>query len=67
MTKFKQKGNILPAAVDYWICENVPDVPITWESVVEALESKLVGEPGCATKIRAKYCSYETSKEKGLL
>ena len=53
--EFKQQGDILPAAVDYWLSGNVPDVPITWESVVEALESDYVGEPGCASKIRAKY------------
>ena len=65
--EFKQEGDILSAAVDYWLSGNVPDVPITWESVVEALESDYVGEPGCATKIRTKYCQHENSNEKGLI
>ena len=65
MMEFQQEGDLLSAAVDYWLSGSVPDVPVTWESVVEALESKFVGEPGCASTIRTKYCSYETSTEKG--
>ena len=63
MMEFKQQGDLLSAAVDYWLSGNVPDVPITWESIVEALESDYVGEPGCASKIRTKYC--EASSVKG--
>ncbi len=62
----KQEDNILLAVVDFWLCGNIPDAPITWRYVAEALESHCVGEAGCANKIKAKYCHCEDFKdEKG--
>ena len=66
MLVFKQDGNILSAAIDYWLCGNVPDadIPITWGSIVAALESKQVGEIGLAKVISTRYCcKQEKSKE----
>ncbi len=54
MMEFKRDGDILSAAVNYWLSGNLPDVPITWESLVTALESDYVGESGCAKKIKDK-------------
>ncbi len=66
MLVFKQNDDILSAAVNYWLCGNVSDVPVTWKSVAEALESDFVGEAGLANKIKTKYCHCEDSKdEKG--
>ena len=56
MLVFEKEGHLLLAAVDYWLCGNVPSVPITWESVVAALESEQVGELECAETIRKKHC-----------
>ena len=54
--QFKQDGNVLASSLNHWLCGNVPDVPVSWRSVVVALESKQVGERGCAKKIQATYC-----------
>ena len=59
MVQFKQEGDILSAAVDYWLSRNISDVPITWESLVEILKSDYVGEVGCAKKIMGKYCQHD--------
>lgn len=56
LVELKQQGDLLAGALDYWLSGNVPDVPITWESVVDALESPYVDETGCANKIKTKYC-----------
>ena len=65
LMELKQDGNLLSAALDFWLSGNVPDVPVTWASIVEALESDFVNETGCANRIRAKYCS--CGNEKGIL
>ena len=56
MLEFKQEGDILSAAIDYWLSGNVADVPISWQSIVEVLESDYVGEAGRAQKIKDKCC-----------
>lgn len=56
MLQFKQEGDLLSAAVDYWLCGNIKEVPIAWRSVVEALLSNYVGEAARADAICAKYC-----------
>ena len=68
MVKFKQEGDVLSSAVDYWLCGNVKDVPVTWAFLAEALDSDYVGASGCAKKIREKYIiQHEESKhEQGL-
>lgn len=59
-----QEGNILAPTLDYWLSGNT-DVPITWESVVRALESNYVKEGGCANKIKVKYCQNQEPKDEG--
>ena len=69
MLTFKQEGDILSSAVDYWLSGNIPDAPITWGYLAEALESSFVEETGCAQNIKKKYIinQCEDSKnEKGL-
>ena len=67
LLKFKQEGDILSSAVDYWLSGNIPDAPITWGYLAEALESPYVEETGCAQNIKKKYINQcEDSKtEKG--
>ena len=62
MKEFKQEGNLLSSSVDYWLNGNVPDVPVTWKSIVTALETDFVGELGCALKISTKYCRCQEPK-----
>ncbi len=55
---FEKEGGPLAATIDYWLKGNAGDaVPRSWESVVAALRSPLVGESGLANKIEEKYCS----------
>ncbi len=64
---FKQDGgDLLSAEIDYWLRGNIPDVPVSWNAIVAALESEYVGEPACAKEIRTKYCQ-ESKHEKGLI
>ena len=66
LMELKQDGNLLVGALDFWLSGNVPDVPVTWASIVVALKSEFVNETGCASTIRAKYCPCENSEdEKG--
>ena len=62
LMKLKLEEDLLAAALDYWLNGNVPDIPITWTSIVRALESNYVNETGCAMRIRATYC-HCTSKD----
>ena len=56
LKEFKEEGNFLSGALDFWLSGNVPDVPLTWNSIVAALESESINEGGCAKKILKKYC-----------
>ena len=58
MKMFMKEEYCLSAAVDYWLRGNT-EVIVCWESVVAALESKQVGEPGPAGVLRAKYCGQQ--------
>ena len=49
----------LITSLDYWLKGNT-DIPITWESVVEALESPCVEELGLAKELKEKYCMETT-------
>ena len=57
LKKFKEE-DVLPEAVDYWLKGNAKDkgVPISWHSVVRALDNAQVDEAGLAEKICKKYC-----------
>ena len=67
LMEFEKSNRLLPTAVDYWLSGNVPDVPITWASVVAALKSEQVGETGRAMIISTKYCCQhnEPNDDKG--
>ena len=64
MLEFKKEDDLLSLAIDYWLSENVPEVPITWKFLIKALESAHVGESGLARALATKYCSQqEESKD----
>ena len=51
---FEKENSPLSSVVGYWLGANAVDVPVTWGSVVEALND--VGEIGLANTISKKYC-----------
>ena len=59
LQKFTNETDPLSAVVNYWLQGGVTElvVPISWESIVAALKSEYVGEPGLAERIYSKYCS----------
>ena len=59
LMEFAKEEDSLASSINYWLCGNVDDVPVSWRSVVKALESSHVGETGLARKIREKYCCKE--------
>ena len=68
LMEFKKEDEPLSAVVDYWLKGNVTEsvVPISWQSIVAALKSEHVGEPGLAEQIRKKHCQQDNPKaEKG--
>lgn len=58
LKELKKNGNLLLESLDFWLNGNT-DVPVTWESVVNALESDFVKETGCAERIRKKHLTSE--------
>ena len=58
---FEKDDDPLINSLDYWLHGNT-DIPITWESVVAALESPSVGELGLAKELKEKYCMETTDK-----
>ena len=70
LKEFEKEVDPLSAIIDYWLNRNVKGVPISWRSVVAALESSHVDETGLANTINEKYCQQlplHTPKEKGQL
>ena len=65
---FEREVDPLSAVINYWLNDNVERVPVSWNSVVEALKSKYVGEAGLANKIRMEYCQKQDNfiEEKGI-
>lgn len=59
LMELKKEDDPLAASVDYWLKGNVKDVPLSWSSVVAALESRHVDEHGLAKEIKDKYCQGE--------
>ena len=53
LLQFEKDGDPLINSLDYWLNGNT-EVPITWESVVAALNAPHVDEPGLAKKLRKK-------------
>ena len=60
--EFEDEKNPLVEIINYWLNGNVKDVPVTWRSIVAALESDSVDEKGLAKAIADKYCHSATSK-----
>ncbi len=68
LEKFKKdEDDPLSAVVNYFLKGNVKKLsPISWKSIVAALESEYVGESGIAEQIIEEYCKPEDTKvEKG--
>ena len=61
LLQFEKDDDPIIASLDYWLNGNT-DVPITWRSMVAALESASVGEHGLAKVLREKYCMEITNK-----
>ncbi len=61
LLEFEEERDPLSAVVDYWLKGNVAElvVPISWKSIVTALESDYIGELGLAGQIRKQYCQIE--------
>lgn len=57
LKQFEKEGRLLSDVVNYWLCRNVLETPITWNSVVAALKSEQVGEQGLAETLLKKYCT----------
>ncbi len=57
LKEFEGERDLLSAVIDYWL-RNVtePVASISWTTIVRALKSDYVGEPGLAEKISEKYC-----------
>ena len=59
LKEFEKEDDSFAAAINYWLCGNVDDVPCNWGSVVQALKSPHVGETGLAKRIKGKYLNGE--------
>lgn len=59
LDEFKNDADPLSAVIDYLLRGNTK-VPVSWESIVTALNSKHVGEPGLGKKIQEDYCQQES-------
>ena len=69
LLEFKNEHDPLSAIMDYCLRGNVAKstAPISWDSIVAALKSDHVGEPGLAEQISKKYYHQEDTKlNKGL-
>lgn len=64
LEEFERERDPLSASIDYWLKGNVEGVPVTWQSIVDALSSPHVDEKGLAQDIARKYCR-PTEKGKG--
>ena len=61
--EFKKDGDPFIEGLDYWL-KGKTDVPTTWESVVAAMESLSVEEPGLAKSLRERWID-TTDKKTG--
>lgn len=65
LREFESQRDSLTEVVNYWMCGNVEDVPVNWESLVAVLKTPQVGERGLAKEIQEKYSEYEESTNEG--
>lgn len=66
LMEFKKQDDPVAAGVDYWLNGNVEGVPLSWKSIVKALESSRVRESKLAQRISEKYCGNIEDKGKDL-
>ena len=59
LKEFQKEDDPLAAAVDYWLNGNVERVPVSWRSIVAALNSTCVWENLLAKRISEKYCQQQ--------
>lgn len=64
LKEFETENEPFSASINYWLNGNVKEVPVSWQSIVDALSSSNVDENGLAQKIAEKYCP---PLEKGLI
>ena len=68
LLEFEGVRDPLSAVLDYFLQGNVTDsAPISWQSVVAALRSDYVGEPGLADEVNQQYCPLTEGKGQTLL
>ena len=53
LKEFEKEADPLEKTVDYFLKGNVEGVPLSWNSIVTALKSDLVGEPALAKNMFA--------------
>ena len=63
LKEFEKEVDPLSAIIDYWLNGNVKGDPVSWRSVVAALESSHVDETGHADSIKKKYCQQLNTNE----
>ncbi len=57
LDEFNEKKEPIIEVLNYWLNKNVKGGdPVSWETIVKALRSRHVDEPGLATIIQEKYC-----------
>ncbi len=61
--EFKKEDDPLSEVIDYWLKGNVKGVPLTWKSIVKALESTHVDEEALAERIKKTYCHNEGDEQ----
>ncbi len=64
LKQFEEEDDPLSAVVDYWLKGNVTKstTPVSWKSIVAALEAESVEEKALAESISKKYCQPQDSK-----
>lgn len=56
LKEFEKESDPLSASIVYWLKGNVGNVPVTWQSIVDALSSPQVEEKKLSQEIAEKYC-----------
>ena len=57
----RTSSECLYSVLEYWLMSNT-DIPVTWESVVEILDSYYIGERTLAEKLRKQYITTQAAK-----
>ena len=60
LKEFEKETDPLSAIINHWLSGN--GSPLSWWSIVTALQSSAVGESGLAGEIEEKYCSKSPTK-----